>query len=256
MVMCLRVSRSLFNTWLYVVLHLHSLSLSLSLESNPPQTAIAHYPNTCALTFVSTLSLSPLQPGSVSQQVSLPVIHPTMPSSTSTYSFTHTLIDSPRLNHPAWLAEALQHARHIYPKLDVHGALYLVCSDAQWKKLAKNIITVDDGLGNPNSIVTTYRPRPIHVEPPTPRNNDSKPVRSFYLVTRPLYDAAQEAEAALTEALLASIGTSNTAVLRKAGVDLMDITAMQIMDGMKKAHGWSTPHDAFVLVFKIRGSCK
>ena len=125
-----------------------------------------------------------------------------MPSSTSAHTFTHTLIDSPRLNHPEWLVEVLQHARHIYPKLDVYGALYLVCSDAQWKRLAKNIITVDDGLGTPTSIVTTYRPRPTHVAPPPPGNNDSKAVRSFYLVTRPLYDAAQEAEAALTEAPL------------------------------------------------------
>ena len=32
MVMCLRVSRSLFNMWLFVVLHLHFLSLSLFLS--------------------------------------------------------------------------------------------------------------------------------------------------------------------------------------------------------------------------------
>ena len=141
--MYLSVSRPLFNIWLYIiVLHqtLYAFPSVAASHCNSPLLDCNTPQFYSSLTLRPTLSLPPLFSLPTGTETnSTPSQSFTMPASSSTLNpITTTLHDQPRMHVKAWLKEVMAYARSLSPKLDVHGALYLVCPDLQWAVLERN----------------------------------------------------------------------------------------------------------------------
>ena len=119
----------------------------------------------------------------------------------------------------------------------MYGALYLVCPDIVWSALAKNQIQPAPHTIGP----VTLRPRPIHLPPPPVKLLDSSRLCLYNTALRALSDAEARAEASLLRVLIASIGESQCLLLEQAGSDLLDLTAMDIIQAMRAEHGVLEP---------------
>ena len=248
--MYLTIHRPLFNIWLLLVLQFTLLAT----QSFASSTFICNQPlicntlfsqRTCALTSIS----SPCLYHTGQANFSVPTNPTTIMSSTvpttlnldSTPKLSVSLIHEPRIHLEAWLKAILKYARKLHPTLDAYGSLYLVCPDDKWNMMSKNIIThsvtgVDPGDGShgpwPPTVTTTHRARPAYVKPPEATNSDNTATRAFFTVATDAFNKQLDAEAKLVDILLTSIGESNEEVLEKSGTDMLDITAMQIVQGM------------------------
>jgi hypothetical protein len=168
-------------------------------------------------------------------------------SSSSTYTITPSLVDTPRQHLEAWTESVETHARSMCSTHDVTGALTLVMSDAQWNLMPINLTNpVDVAAGQ----APVYRNRPAYPEPAAHANNAASAVVNIHRMATTRHNDFMFASSNLTTALLASIGTVNTDILRTTFPNFAPymLTPIMIMETMANQHGVTTGDDVSKLL--------
>ncbi len=94
---------------------------------------------------------------------------------------------------------------------DVTGALTLVMSDAKWNLLLINLTNPVDVAAGQQPV---YRRRPAYPEPTAHANNATSALVNIHRMATTKHTDFTFASSNLTTALLASIGATNTDILR------------------------------------------
>ena len=128
-------------------------------------------------------------------------------SSSATYTITPSLVDTPRQYLEAWTESVETHARSMCSTHDVTGALTLVMSDAKWDLMPINLTNPVDVAAGQQPV---YRNRPAYPEPNAHANNAA----NLHRLAMTKHNDFIFASSTLTTALLASIGATNTDILR------------------------------------------
>ncbi len=168
-------------------------------------------------------------------------------SSSSTYTITPPLIDSPRQHLEAWTESVEAHARSMCSTHDVTGALTLVMSDAKWNLMPINLTNpVVVAAGQP----PVYRNLPAYPEPAAHANNAASAAVNIHRMATTRHTDFTFASSTLTTALLASIGAVNTDILRTTFPNFSPymLTPIMIMETMANQHGVTTGDDVSKLL--------
>jgi hypothetical protein len=154
-----------------------------------------------------------------------------------------SLSDDPRTRLPEWYKDVCKASSALLSHLDEAGGLFLVCTDATWHSFPGVLTNAADVLANGDP--PDYRARPDFPRPAAHAANAIAAVLSLYkqaLDTRVSYTVAK---AALTAALLASIGSDNETYLEATmhPVPVYSLSPRQIVDAMFIKHGQTTGPD-------------
>ena len=152
-------------------------------------------------------------------------------SSSATYTITPSLVDNPRQHLEAWTESVETHARSMCAMNDVTGTLTLVLSGAKWDLMPVNLTNpADVANGQP----AVYRQRPAYAMPVAHANNATSAAVNIHRMATTRHTDFTFASSNITTALLASIGATNTDILRTTFPDLAPymLTPMQIVDTM------------------------
>ena len=168
-------------------------------------------------------------------------------SSSSTYTITPSLVDTPRQHLEAWTESVETHARSMCSMHDVTGALTLVMSDAKWDLMPINLTNPVDVAAGQQPV---YRNRPAYPQPAAHANNATSAVVNIHRLAVTRHNDFIFASSTLTTALLASIGAVNTDILRTTFPNFAPymLTPIMIMETMANQHGVTTGDDVSKLL--------
>ena len=151
-----------------------------------------------------------------------------------------SLSDDPRTRLPEWYKDVCKASSTLLSHLDEAGGLFLVCTDATWRSFPGVLTNAAAVLqaGDPPD----YRARPDFPRPVAHAANAVAAVLSLYKQALDAHVSYTVAKAALTAALLASIGSDNETYLEATmhPVPVYSLSPRQIVNTMFTKHGQTT----------------
>ena len=160
-----------------------------------------------------------------------------------TVTLQFSLSDDPRTRLPDWYKDVCKASSTLLAHLDVAGGLFMVGNDDTWHAHPSVLTNAAAVLasGDPPD----YRARPDFPRPAAHANNAAGAAVSLFKQELDAHVSYTIAKAALTAALLASIGTDNETYLEATmhPVPVYSLSPRQIVEAMFLQHGQTTGPD-------------
>ena len=160
-----------------------------------------------------------------------------------TVTLQFSLSDDPRTRLPDWYKDVCKASSTLLAHLDVAGGLFMVGNDDTWHAHPSVLTNAAAVLasGDPPD----YRARPDFPRPAAHANNAAGAAVSLFKQELDAHVSYTIAKAALTAALLASIGTDNKTYLEATmhPVPVYSLSPRQIVEAMFLQHGQTTGPD-------------
>jgi hypothetical protein len=155
---------------------------------------------------------------------------PTLIAPSTTLQFS--LSDDPRTRFPDWYKDVCKASSTLLSHLDEAGGLFMVCNDDMWNTHPGNLTNTADVISNGDA--PAYRARPDFSNRSPTRTTPTVAAALSLLYKQALDAHVAVARAALTAALLDSIGSDNNTSLEATmyPVPVYSLSPRQIIAAM------------------------